>query len=95
MRHVFSPLLLLMAVSACAAPSGPVAEAAGAALRPSRGDAPAMRRAGLAMLDDSACLRSALDSPVAVQRLMAATFADGPAAPEARFRRCRSGFRAS
>ena len=94
MRHCLS-LLLLLAAAGCAAPSGPLAEEAATAPRLPRGDAAAMRRGSLAMQDGGGCLRSALDSPATTQRLMAATFADGPAATEAHVLRCRSGFRAS
>ena len=97
------PLLLLLAVSACAATPRPrpvAGVAPGAA--PQRLDGsgtPAARSgsgAGLPAREAAGrgCGASVLDSPVAAQRLMAATFAEGPREAEARVMGCRPVFRA-
>lgn len=96
------PLLLLLAVSACAATPRPMPVAGvapGAAPhRPDGSGTPAVRRGGAGMPARGAggrgCGASVLDSPVAAQRLMAATFAEGPREAEARVIGCRPVFRA-
>ncbi|MBY0333454.1 MAG: hypothetical protein K2X49_22580 [Acetobacteraceae bacterium] len=101
--HRTLPLLLLLAVSACAVTPRPMPVAGvapGAA--PQRLDGsgtPAVRRGGGAGMpargaSGRGCGASVLDSPVAAQRLMAATFAEGPREAEARVMGCRPVFRA-
>ena len=97
--HRSLALLALLALPACATTPAPVAGGTPRLEAPARtaglGETPT-RRGGMrvAEMGRRGCAASALDNPAAAQRLMAATFAEGPRNVEAPVFACGPVFRA-